>query len=435
MREKGIGILSALLLITTYESASAEEGGIMSKPALSADETCLAQDGVSDCALNVLQAKYKAARHEIQPAKEVSEHRGSNEQGQRTTAASKASSSSLEHLTKYTYKFSNDSSLPRVVKMTPLFPEGIASALNALHVKASIPRSSGTNGVILVNYHKTGEFFLTRILKVLPPLFGATLTEDYEPKFERMFGSDFHNTSAYRGYVGSGVSALSNGDWARVRGPSATLPLQKDVRTVYFFRDPVDLILSAYRYHSAEPMREPRWQSTPNQCHNCDATASNALFRVCNFNCTYLELLRGLNETGGCLAEAYQSRKQLEHMVGNLVKWANDPNVLFLSLEHLGTDYERTMQCMLDFLAFSGDTQTAMTKLAKFDIHNDSANLENMTHVTEGKYDNKKIQSLLESHTSWVPQFKQIGRNLLSIYLRQKKMYGCPVPDLLNDDN
>jgi hypothetical protein len=340
-----------------------------------------------------------------------------------------------EHHTEYKYDFSNDTSLPRVVKMTPLLPEGIVDTLNDLTVNTSIPRSSGANGVVLVNYHKTGEYFANHIQQVLPSLFGANFAGDYVNKEVQDFGPDFHDTSAYRGYVGSGISTLSSGAWARVKAPSADWPLQNGVRTVYFFRDPVDLLVSAYRYHNEETMKEPEWQSTSNRCHNCDATASNALFRVCNFNCNYFELLHGLNERVGTLAEAYQSRQQLEHMVGNLVRWANDPNVLFLSMEHLGTDYNRTMQCMLDFLAFSGDTQTAMAELVKFDIHKESVNTDSMDHVTEGKYENKRIQSLLESHTSWVPQFRQIRRNLLSIYSRQDNMYGCPVPDLLIDDD
>jgi hypothetical protein len=283
-----------------------------------------------------------------------------------------------------------------------------------------------------VNYHKTGEFFLNDLQDVLPPLFGATFAGEFVNREVQYFGSSFHDTSAHRGYKSNAISELSTGEWARVKAPAVDWPLPNDARTLYFFRDPVDLLISAYRYHSDEIMHETPWQTVTTRCHNCDANASNVLFELCDFTCTYVDLLHDLGELGGVVVEAYQSRRQLEYMVGNFIRWANNPNVLFLSMEHLGEDYNATMKCMLDFLSFSGDDQKAMDELVKLDIHGKGTDTDNMDHVTEGKYENDQIQAKLENHTTWIPQLKKIRNNLLSVYNRQADLYGCPVPDLLS---
>merc|ERR1740129_1703403 len=107
-------------------------------------------------------------------------------------------------------------------------------------------------------------------------------------------------------------------------------------------------------------------------------------------------------------------------MIANLQRLASNPNALHISMEHLSTSFDDTMQCTLRFLG----SQINVESLWKLDIARQGDN----RHVTNGKFDNSYLKEWLETYEYWGPQFKQIREIEQKIWARQAELYGCPVP-------
>lgn len=318
---------------------------------------------------------------------------------------------------------------------------------------SATPRADATGGVAILSYHKTGHVLAKQIASMMV---GGNAEWDsgkvqggahacyasHSKKCRKHFGEDFFymkrnmsgneytegfhdgkaTRSTYTSFYDGDVSA-KDGKFVVIDDPAHTISISENIRTVHFYRNPISKILSAYRYHMGKGSAE-FWEGHESQCHACDDDAHAAIFDACDYKCNYFQLLNSANWTDGIVFEALQSRQELLHMLKNLQRWANDKNVLHLSVDQLPVSFDDTMQCMLNFLGTSSQSHY-MKKLQQLDI---SRQKNISRHVTSGKYNNTDLKAFLESHAFWAPQFQQVQKQEREIFERQAKLYGCPLP-------
>lgn len=196
------------------------------------------------------------------------------------------------------------------------------------------------------------------------------------------------------------------------------------VKTVHFVRDPVDTILSSFRYHRDRWGPETvEWghgalQDPP--CFNCDAEDHAAIFDTCGFNCTYFELLNRLDERSGVAVEAVSARRTLTAMATFMAFQAASPNTLHLSTDLFRADREKTAACLLKFLGLGGNASLHER------LYKASGMIGDTYHVTSGVYDNTELRAFLENHPTWAPDFRAVRDFMRGIFRRQAALWGCP---------
>lgn len=292
----------------------------------------------------------------------------------------------------------------------PLFSSGIDSLPEVLPVS----QSTQSGGVALLYYHKTGYAFS---LGLLNKLAGTIQNKN----LYNLHGQKYKNGHRSQNFFSDAIKIEGEG-WLRVNQPSATMPFPEGARVIHFYRNPVSRLLSAYRYHSQKTTAEP-WEGGIATCQWCTEEENAMIFSSCEHNCNYFDLLQQLNETQGIKIEALDSRQTIEQSIFNMWRWVNNGDVLHLSMEHLATDFDATMSCILQFLNMTV-TENQLAKLQKLDVKRNPNK-----HVTRGNFDNSKLKTYLESHKHWGPQFTAIQSVENQIWLRQKNLYGCPVPN------
>lgn len=289
------------------------------------------------------------------------------------------------------------------------FPEGEA-------------RQTACRSVILAHYHKTGCAYSSRVSSVLHATLG------WEQKgWENWTGHQTMWGKIYKGWYDANPengTKLSARTVVTVSNPSDSLEIPDNACVVHWYRDPRSLLLSSYRYHSSKLYAEP-WEFENRTCHRCDARSLHHIFGRCpseTDNCTYFDVLKAAeSEQEGLEIDAVMEKKMISTMMGNLKRWANDPRVLHLSVDHLRTDTEATTRCLLNFLEPKNSSQGALFRRLK--------GLPE-THPTHGSYNNTHLLDFLENHMAWGRQLKASRRGPAKIFRRQRDMYGCPVPEL-----
>jgi len=313
----------------------------------------------------------------------------------------------------------HEGALQRIVSYSP-------ELFQRLHVtvEPELPRAAGNGSFLTVSYYKTG-------CAVSWELHVALFLYEFE-----YFRHNCHKVN-YIDLPGEG--RFSAGRWwdiplqyldvpmlpnYHVEGPAETWDLPPNSRTVHWVRDPVKQIISAYRYNShgslASEMPE-LYLNTTAKCGWCDMPSHHAIFELCGFNCTYSELINALPEEAGVMVEATHESAILQHMVANIERWANEPGVLFLSMDHLSKDFDATMECLLSFSGL-GDA-TAMDRLQFLDVSRYPSD-----HTTSGQFNNTALEQLLEQHPAIAGPVPALRAALSTIYERQHRIYGCPVP-------
>lgn len=126
------------------------------------------------------------------------------------------------------------------------------------------------------------------------------------------------------------------------------------------------------------------------------------------------------SEEHGVVIEMLLERQEIQNMVGNLQRWANTPEVLHLSMEHLATDFNATVSCITRFAGFHNQGQL-LREAQMLDRHAGK-------HVTSGKYNNTGLRRILEGLEPWGAQVKKLREVAQRIYERQNYMFGCPIP-------
>jgi len=223
-----------------------------------------------------------------------------------------------------------------------------------------------------------------------------------------------------------GTILLNASELGMVEAPSSDFLLPSEARVLNFYRDPVSLILSGYRYHGEG--HELWWEDNLTTGHMIDEQALDAIFQRCEYSCSYYQLLKSASEEEGILMEALMERWNIQQMMGNLMQWSGNPQVLHLSMDHLTADFNATMSCILRFLDLDSEILGALQELDTSSCTSDSTDVK-CRHATSSRhYDNEKLQALLEQHVSWGPDFAAARQMSQAIFQRQAALFGCPVP-------
>lgn len=290
----------------------------------------------------------------------------------------------------------NNDILEQALRM-PLFSETGDDMNVSQHAKAA----SATGGIAILHYHKTGAAYTAQLMDVLA-----------SRKWKQLENGTFPFQSE--------VDTLP-GEWIRVTRPGKAIRISNNTRIVHFYRNPVKLLLSGYRFHKNTP--EP-WESDPRSCAD-PSHFENDVFQACGCNCSYGGLLNAAgNENTGLVIEALWERPHLDQMVGVLQGHANNENALHLTVEHLAASYDATVRCMLKFLGMAEAAQVGKytRELGSLDVgkHPNS-------HVTNNRYNNTGLQRFLETRAVWGPQLSRLRAHERLIFNRQAELYGCPV--------
>mmetsp|Transcript_116930 Transcript_116930/g.214995 ORF Transcript_116930/g.214995 Transcript_116930/m.214995 type:complete len:359 (+) Transcript_116930:60-1136(+) len=301
----------------------------------------------------------------------------------------------------------------------PLFEEELEKKLfneevDTIAVDPQLHAPKRNGGVSMAHYHKTGCIFSNEFGAVLKNTLGMHSDHFKNSSFELQFPE---GGKTWDGFWHETIAVPSQ-TFAKITSPSTSWRLPEGTPLVHWYRDPVDLVMSGYRYHSNMRSAEP-WEYRVGWTPRTDAEAHKAIFSICQNNCTYLHLLGAAPEERGVKIEMLMERQLMQNMVGNLQRWANNAQVLHLSMSHLTTDFNSTMKCILKFMDLGDESDQLFMELQQLD-HPSSA------HVTHGLYDNSALRTTVE-HANWGAQ--QTYRALFKlINERQKMMFGCPVP-------
>lgn len=213
------------------------------------------------------------------------------------------------------------------------------------------------------------------------------------------------------------------------------MSLLPDFRMVHLVRDPVSIVLSAYRFHASCPAGEP-WLFDPiakifdidliiAHIHDQHPKLVGRLKTAVEQNTSLCELYNQENmpPVEGVVIEAYRSQHELELMSRNYVDTAEDPRVLQVSMDTIMEDFNGTMRCLFGFLHQSRKLheRQLMKKITEFATPTDQS------HVTTGKYDN----SLLEKVVSRVPHVLESKRHMDEV---AHKATACNLDDDEDDE-
>lgn len=181
------------------------------------------------------------------------------------------------------------------------------------------------------------------------------------------------------------------------------LNLLPDFRLVHMVRDPVEIVVSAYRFHAQCPPGEP-WLLEPMatmydlehmklKLLQWNRNLLKKVKRAVNKNVSLCELYQqdDISEQEGVVIESFRSQRELELIAGNYAKTARNPRVLQVPMESILADFSGTMDCIFSFLGEfrAVDKSDSLDKIKQLDIS--KAPEIDPTHVTHGKYDNAEI--------------------------------------------
>lgn len=293
-----------------------------------------------------------------------------------------------------------------------------SDVIGNFNVVSQLPLPKRNGCVAAAHYHKTGSDFSESMGLAFERVLNMTVKAYHDLSPE-----EFPTGATWDHFWSKEIDVPSVG-YNQIQNPSASWNLPEGVPLVHWIRDPVDLGLSGYRYHSLPEtmMYAEKWEQWDRFAPRIDADAHKAIFSYCGYTCTYFELLRAAPEQEGVIIEMLMERHEIQNMVSNLQRWANNPQVLHVSLEHLRTDYNATVKCVLKFYGLDyveelpGQLQpTAMLRSA--------------SHVTSGRYNNTALKSMLRRHKTWGAQFEEVQELSRLIFERQNRTFGCPMPE------
>mmetsp|Transcript_43631 Transcript_43631/g.87986 ORF Transcript_43631/g.87986 Transcript_43631/m.87986 type:complete len:417 (+) Transcript_43631:81-1331(+) len=195
-------------------------------------------------------------------------------------------------------------------------------------------------------------------------------------------------------------------------------------RRLHMVRDPVDMILSGYRYHQfkwgSEVWSWGHGGLQDPQCFECDDDDHAVIFDSCRFNCTYFELVNRLDETSGVVTEAVSARISITSMASLMSLLGNRSDALHLSFGLFKADVTRTSACILKFLGLGGDAalQARLVKAVQ--------EVRDPHHVTSTLHDNTRLKAFLRKHPVWGPDFRQVKQLMQQVFRHQARRWGCP---------
>lgn len=260
--------------------------------------------------------------------------------------------------------------------------------------------------IVFGSYHKTGTVLANRIIVAI------TGNKPYRSLLAQVNGDDaiFKPPPIYNFYQEPSFNVI------------AALPRY---RFVHMIRDPFEVVISAYRYHSSST--EP-WLQVPMKTYlgtggtavtglvQHGTKAKRALYgvldnilpstfpllraeidRFITSNSSLADMYKTMPERQGIVIEAFRSKSMLKQMVRNFKTTALDEDVLQVRLESVAANYDEGMRCILRFLQVteSLDVEEWVGKLRKFDLARLPAEARS-PHATHGLHDNTEFYEVLE---------------------------------------
>jgi len=299
---------------------------------------------------------------------------------------------------------------------------------------------NGNQGLPVVSvYHKTGWVFGLRVLGILCDEWegremSRVCSSEADEKCHQDWAKAEWDTNFSQHHLDYLTQYPDDDACALLGAPTSSVEFSESKPNIMFYRNPVSKILSAYRYHSRHIKGgagglgvSERWLAKNATCNACGQEDHQLLFEFCD-GCSYNSLLKSVNESTAVQLELLHSGKELMRMLQVFKKHMNDPNFLYVTMDHLRTDFDGTAKCMLKFMgrASESSNQALWSRIKKLDI----SGARSSGHSTHYDFDNDKTQSFLESHSLLGAAFAEIKATEARVFERQHKMYGCPIPAL-----
>jgi len=323
--------------------------------------------------------------------------------------------------------------------------------------------------VFFLCYHKTGNFLLGRLLSVLseillqkPTVRGTWRTGS------RVAGSAVSpwrapitrlpvvNADIYQHLPKMMKSTwdlferpippviVGHGEWipivGRGRGEQVFKSARHRGRVLHFVRDPVDLVVSAFKYHSRERFQEYASMGTFHglACYGCTIQAWHAIFGRCDYSCSYMALLADTarrSAASGLALEYMRSAHMVRNMLANLVGWSNNSLVLQVTVDQMRRNLPKTMACILrfitgmrarnDYLSWAVNEEAVQEMVKEVNRTIDISGGHHGTH-RDPKWKHADLHGILLRHPDWGGPLRAARRLLTRIQRRQARLFGCP---------
>lgn len=299
------------------------------------------------------------------------------------------------------------------------------------------PARRPRGGAIFVVYHKTGYAFSRKLCgsieKTAAPAknWGCYLSENLTREKITHEGRE----GIIMGHAYTRSLNLRWRNWSacahRVVAPSTRWVLPAGMRTIHWYREPTTMIVSGYHYHRGQHSHHEGWMLERSTCLYCLAAEHATIFSACGHTCTYAELLNQASAVGGVQLEGVMARQSMIHMVGNLYRWADNPSVLHISMDHIAAGFNQTMACILRFLGLGVEENLGFVQHLDPGIERNLRRDHHLRrHRTSDKYNNtESLRTWLKRWSPWRENFAAARAAISSIAERQHHMYGCIAPE------
>lgn len=197
-------------------------------------------------------------------------------------------------------------------------------------------------------------------------------------------------------------------------------------KVLHTVRDPITMIISGYRYlsqiHAKGYGYLEHWAHIPSKCWSCSNASHTAIFAPCNFNCTFMEARNRVNIRESILVQALSQESALQNMISNMERWANNSQVLHISVDTMRRDQSTTWKCIQRFLGAENVTIWALMVQPIFPHH---VRVNTMLHTTTDQYNNTELRAALTDHPTFGNMFAKTKALASIISRRQYLQYGC----------
>mmetsp|Transcript_45105 Transcript_45105/g.107241 ORF Transcript_45105/g.107241 Transcript_45105/m.107241 type:complete len:463 (-) Transcript_45105:61-1449(-) len=210
--------------------------------------------------------------------------------------------------------------------------------------------------------------------------------------------------------------------WSNVYGWPAmdVVHALPNYRLVHFIRDPVNLIISAFRYHqkgseawtftrklveaakenkdmTVESFRLLRHLQSQYGITRKQKIALGHFRQAAARGMTLVDFYQTAPDEEGVVVEAFRSWPMLVLVMQNYETTRRDENSLQMRMESEMADFSKSMRCMFKFLSESRhiDIKEAMRVVQPLDVTRHPHRAQ--SHVTSGRYDNTRITKILEN--------------------------------------
>eukprot|EP00929_Paragymnodinium_shiwhaense_P108960 TRINITY_DN75304_c0_g1_i1.p1 TRINITY_DN75304_c0_g1~~TRINITY_DN75304_c0_g1_i1.p1 ORF type:complete len:397 (+),score=59.23 TRINITY_DN75304_c0_g1_i1:172-1362(+) len=289
----------------------------------------------------------------------------------------------------------------------------------AIAAPSAFVTAGQTTGATIMVYHKSGVNFNTLLLRLLAGqrfLLHADFNVTRVTGIGAVFGREVALPSSSSGLPGLAAPPANDSPlpWP-VHLAVSPVDAWRGVaaKLVHWYRDPVALILSAYRYHrrfESLLSEMPAWHDWATTCCYCDKAALEGIFEACGYKCSYFDLLNSVDERTGVEIEALHSRKIIGQMQRRLAWDGVGQGVLHVTLEQLRVKPVDTMHCIFAFLSVDDGAAEALVNLLtergvlQTSSRRAEASAKTM-HATFDKYNNTELRQQLLRHPVWGAQF------------------------------